>query len=493
MLARVGWRAAALVVVGAAIAWGMDTGRFPEGYGRGGFAGGWGGSPFRDRLVIHEWGTFTSLQDEQGRPIGGVNADDEPAPAFVHRIADSLMLGPGATAPLLLKGAPRCHPDATMRLETPVVYFYPPRGADLPLLVDIEVAFRGGWLSEFYPDAQFEAPGVDGARQFGPISETTTGRLAWKNLKLGVEGDGPQTDSPVWLAPRRVPAAMVETEGGERERFLFYRGLGRVESPVAVSREESGERLVVTENFPSGDGRLRHEIVPQMWLVDIRRDNTCAFRELGAFEAACDDRPQQVATTSARFKDSDYSPGNVDALVASMTDELVADGLFPAEARALLATWKASYFESAGLRLFYLLPRAWTDRTLPLTTSAAADVVRTMVGRIEIVTPAQRRLLGKIAAGPASDPKWLEVDPISCRGLPEPPADFSAYQELGRFRNALVLDELARRPTAELEAFIKNYGLGGYRPVKQEDLRDEHRLSQTPATRSGGAGAHGRY
>ena len=29
-------------------------------------------------IVVHEWGTFTSLQDELGRAIGGINTDDEP-------------------------------------------------------------------------------------------------------------------------------------------------------------------------------------------------------------------------------------------------------------------------------------------------------------------------------------------------------------------------------------------------------------------------------
>src|SRR6266700_8436110 len=28
-------------------------------------------------LVIHEWGTFTNLQDESGKSVGGINSDDE--------------------------------------------------------------------------------------------------------------------------------------------------------------------------------------------------------------------------------------------------------------------------------------------------------------------------------------------------------------------------------------------------------------------------------
>src|SRR5688500_14380653 len=43
-------------------------------------------SPDDGQLVVHEWGTFTSLQDEAGRSVGGVNIDDEPLPKFVHRL-----------------------------------------------------------------------------------------------------------------------------------------------------------------------------------------------------------------------------------------------------------------------------------------------------------------------------------------------------------------------------------------------------------------------
>ena len=37
-------------------------------------------------LVVHEWGTFTSLQDESGQAIGGLNTDDEPVPKAVLSI-----------------------------------------------------------------------------------------------------------------------------------------------------------------------------------------------------------------------------------------------------------------------------------------------------------------------------------------------------------------------------------------------------------------------
>jgi hypothetical protein len=34
-------------------------------------------------VIVHEWGTFTCLQDENGQAVGGINVDDEPVPQFV--------------------------------------------------------------------------------------------------------------------------------------------------------------------------------------------------------------------------------------------------------------------------------------------------------------------------------------------------------------------------------------------------------------------------
>jgi hypothetical protein len=40
--------------------------------------------PESAELVVHEWGTFTSLQDERGDALAGINIDDEPLPDFVQ-------------------------------------------------------------------------------------------------------------------------------------------------------------------------------------------------------------------------------------------------------------------------------------------------------------------------------------------------------------------------------------------------------------------------
>jgi hypothetical protein len=409
-----------------------------------------------DRLVVHEWGTFTCLQDENGNAIPGINEDDEPVPRFVHRIATFLLLKPGAEIPILFQGAPQCHPSVTMRLETPVVYFHPPAGAKLPLSLDVEVAFKSGWLSEYYPAAEVEAPGVEGEMSFGPIRADTVGRLRWKNLQVGTHEKGPATPSPVWTTPRAVQSAAVTSNSGEHEQFLFYRGVGHVDSPLRISRSPSGLVLAIDANFDAATQKGQRPIkIPKLWLAEIREDKSCAFREIPGFDAPNDGKPKVVAATPASFRDTDFGADNVAKLSASMRSVLIKDGLFADEADALLNTWKLSYFESPGLRLFYLLPRSWTGRVLPMKLSRDAQIVRTMVGRVEIVSPEQRQLLQRIANGPASQPTWSRAN------QPMPP-DFRAYEKLGRFRNALLLDEQKRQPTSELQKFISNYGLEGY-------------------------------
>jgi hypothetical protein len=84
----------------------------------------------QERLRVHEWGTFTALQDEAGVALAGINVDDEPVPDFVHNLKPYLFVRPHALAErqrwILMQGAPQGHPHVTMRLETPVLYFYPP-------------------------------------------------------------------------------------------------------------------------------------------------------------------------------------------------------------------------------------------------------------------------------------------------------------------------------------------------------------------------------
>jgi hypothetical protein len=409
----------------------------------------------RGELVVHEWGTFTSLQDESGNTVGGINVDDEPVPHFVYTLRWDLVVDgrpPSVTTdPILMQGVPQLHPDVTMRLETPVLYFHLPKDA-APITADVSVSFQGGWLSQHYPAAR---AAVDGKEAWGDgfhvghITPATVGSLTWKGLDVGTPREGPETKEHVWLAPRAVASAATVTssigEKPESEKYLFYRGVGHLDAPLRIVREGA----ILRVQYQNAEDGLMPRIDGPLWYVHIRADGRCAFRIVKAGDGRA--RP-------ALFKDADYA-ANTDRLREAMHAALVADGLFDDEAKAMLNTWELSYFKSAGTRLFFMVPRAWTERVLPLEVTVQGvtlpkdRVVRTMVGRIELITPEHRELL-KLVANPVGD-----LSKVKARE-----AQRQAYRDLGRFRDALVIQEVQRKPTAALTAFIGKQQIDSFQP-----------------------------
>jgi hypothetical protein len=429
-----------------------------------------------ERWKIHEWGTFTALQNEQGEPLGWINTEDEPVPPFCHRLSRTLLVPVDDLAPGYFKDAPRAHPDVILRLETPVVYFHPPKSAKLPATVDLRVDFRGGWLTEYYPDATVNAPGVQNRLGYGRLTAATTGSLEWKGLQVGKQGMFPETKDAVWLSPRNVKCAPVTTAKGESEQFLFYRGVGYLRAPLVARRD--GQTLSLHGWLPMDLKDKAPLRVPRLWLADIREDGTTAFRTIQPIKLTPGREPL-LGSVPATFDEKDYSMARLGKLREEMRDGLTAEGLHTDEAEALLNTWDASYFRSHGMRLFFVVPRPYVDYVLPLKSSIDADITRAMIGRLELITPAQRARLTRISGTKAPDATWYQdwaqKNPEAWKrflakrqegnlhSLREEniriPDDYLAYLELGRFRNALVLDELQRRPTDGLRKFVDAYDL----------------------------------
>lgn len=440
-----------------------------------------------DPLVVHEWGTFTCLQDDDGRELAGVNIDDEPVPKFVHDLSPYLLNQPLLTSEHWLyrqKQVPRSHPQVTMRLETPVIYFYPPADRATPLTVSVDVRFRGGWLSEFYPDAKADAPGLrENSFDFGNLTPQTVGSLAWTDLSVGTSAAGPETDEHVWLAPRKVDAASVTTPKGESEKYLFYRGVGNLRAPLRVVRTRDKDKnkdagkLSLYANFEGVAARDKPLTIHRLWLADIRENGT-KFRAYDPVEVTGDPFAK-VAELDANLTGARQG---LDALKKEMHAALVAAGLYEKEATAMLSTWDRAYFQSPGIRLFFVVPREWTDHVLPLSLSEPAKVERVMMGRIELISAEQHKLLDRMAKTPPSDGSWMaKIKPgpaadkfyagrerFGDLGVAIP-ADYQTYLELGRFRNALVVAEERRRPNANLTRFIDTYGLHPFRAPSQKE------------------------
>ena len=387
-------------------------------------------------LVVHEWGTFTSFQDGGGTTIGGINVDDEPVPAFVHRIEQLTVTATNALPVGVSKGAPSCHPDVTLRLETPVLYFYPQPGFDTKTPIDVKAEFPGGWLTEFYPNAKSTVPGFPKA-----LEPTDRGTLQWRRLRLISHPSAalPETSEHVWLAPRKVKSTVIATDD-EREKYLFYRGVGNRESPIVV--RSTGDLLTVTRR----EGEKALTKLPLMWLVQVKPDGRVWYRVVSG----------QGNRATVSSVDRGDEAGDLDGLRKRLAAALIAHGLFADEAHAMLDTWKRSYFASEGIRLLFLLPQPWTDANLPLTFSNPVEKVRVMLGRIELVSTQQQAALEQLYDLPESA---FGTAPLSAtdvtvardlglsqveayrkagRDLPEP---LLLYDKLGRFRDALLVHE----------------------------------------------------
>jgi hypothetical protein len=345
-------------------------------------------------VVVHEWGTITTHHAPDGSPRGRLNRVTGPdtLPTFVYRY-DPPGTQSDPNRSLIKTALVAGRPDVTMRLETPVMYFYPPRGVTMPPF-DVDVHFRGGILNEFYPegDASVDVDverlhqkthyGLIPARWDGELLDNyVVGRLRWRGVTLHDKVSVPQTTSHVWLAPRQVRASGVTASSGESERYLFYRGVAHLDALVQTQLTAAEVRLRAPKELEwMADSAMR---IPDLWLVDVRWDGSAAFREVGSLTIARGAASAELGRL-ALFATADYAPSKLMQLQASMKRALVASGLYDDEADAMLQTWNASYFHQPGLRVFYIVPRLWVDYYLPVQISVPNRMTRVLVGRIDL-------------------------------------------------------------------------------------------------------------
>ncbi len=311
-------------------------------------------------LTVHEWGTFTSIAGKDGRAVEWLplGLPRYPAstdlPKFVEHIAD-------VNFKLALRG--------TIRMETPVLYFYSPR----EVTVSARVAFSKGLITEWYPHADRVQP--EGAVHDTRLSQLPVdGRIAWNNIDVSPNLDGQFPSEGKWnryYAARETDSSplRVRTSAGEQqEKFLFYRGVSASGLPLSARLNSDGKLVVKS---------LNQDEIPAAILFE-RRGERVGYRIAGAL-------------SEETTLDSPVLTGNIDTLCGDLEEILVAQGLYRDEAHAMVETWKDSWFEE-GSRLIYIVPRRFIDNVVPLTLNPEpGQVVRVFVGRLEIVTPATVR------------------------------------------------------------------------------------------------------
>jgi len=315
-------------------------------------------------LTVHEWGTFTSISGSDGQAIDWLPlTGSTDLPSFVEHLRKTNFKGG-------LRG--------TVRMETPVLYFYSPREAT----VSVRVSLAKGLITEWYPHAASVAasnPRTD----FSLCQIRTVGGIVWNAIRVepGSAANFPRDSTENhYYAARETSAAPIRVptpSGDQQERFLFYRGVSTFPPPISATLSADGTVLVRSQ--------LQEE-VPNVILFE-RRGHKVGYRILGPL-----------------YNQSSFATPQLEGSLASLFSDLegilISQGLYADEAHAMLETWKSSWF-AEGSRIFYIVPRSFVESVLPLSISPTpTETTRVFVGRLELITPAtQQAVESALASG----------------------------------------------------------------------------------------------
>jgi len=307
------------------------------------------------KVVAHEWGTFTSIAGNPGTAVPwypwAVTTD---LPGFVEHF-QSANFKPNLSG--------------TIRMETPVLYFYTTQETE----VSVRVTFSRGLITEWYPHATSFAPNDRNFLNAGvsrkPNEKQNNGSVTWNGVMLRPADNYTLPHEPKdsrYYAARltnSTPLSVRAANGTQIEKFIFYRGVSSEESPV---------NAILIANGSVEVANLTHEPVAKMFWFE-RRGNATGIRV--------------TANLSQRtVLQAPDSGSTAEMAEAELLSALMDQGLYPDEARAMLDTWRDSWFEE-GSRLLYIVPQSFVNRVLPLSIAPTpAETTRVFVGRLELVT-----------------------------------------------------------------------------------------------------------
>jgi hypothetical protein len=369
------------------------------------------GTSNHPEFTAHEWGTFTSVQGGDGVLLDWRPLESSKLPGFVYDWTKPGLTRQGTSPAIFGKTSM----VTLQRMETPVIYFYSGKELD----VDVSVGFPKGLITEWYPQASKIGPSAvpptptitkldKAAHDLGAKPDFTfatyTGnapvrdsRAEWGHVHVLPADQHPELKAALpldrsgshYFAARDTDSDFLSLDsldsarpGAEREKFLFYRGAGSFATPLKVTM--TSERKITLQNNGS-------EAIDHLFVLGLAGGSGkfVELKDLGAGERrTVEFDPAQGAQTLDQLQP---------LLSSQMTEALASEGLYKREASAMVNTWKDSWLAEEGIRVLYTLPRSWTDATLPLKINPTPkEVVRVMVGRAEVLSPAREQNLARM-------------------------------------------------------------------------------------------------
>jgi len=386
---------------------------------------------------VHEWGTFTVLVSSRGQTVNWYQpySDSAKLPAFVM-MNNAMVMKSNIKA-------------ARVRMETPVIYFYP----EEETTVSVRVAFANGNITERFPttnDGPYGSMGTQPSfilniepsmtcvavgptresifnqrmREFSVNTAPTVARWTGKllppdhaNAKLIPAVDAQQGEN--YAAARNVPDAWIfqsDAPGNsfipatqQVEKFIFYRGAGQSLPPYCVSMPDDHSVTFTNQSQSASTFQVALRV----------RDGQATWVQIPNISSPA---TKSAPSATITFPEKTISLDQADReLRALFLGELTTRGLTQAEAQAMIDTWNHTWFAESGQRVFTIVDRTWVDSNLPLgITPEPKKLERVFVARFEVLSPADEKKLGAIMTKQASNTQTVTK---------------IADLELGRFSN----------------------------------------------------------
>jgi len=350
-------------------------------------------------LEVHEWGTFTVLQGSDGQVIEWYQAADQlvDLPPFVRR-----------SIRIAGKSGARFGRLDTVRMETPVLYFYPDKEMD----VTVSASFPNGRITEVFPPAATSAlnketvwhgtllpPGSPerkkipaatgpGGRHYAAAREVPEAWL-FRNKALPAKPTSTLPDSDDSTPPaKHEPGEKNNPDPTEPiEHFIFYRGAGQHQMYELRAVQGEGPHEFILRNHGT-------TTIPKVFAIQVV-DGQTSWMEVDSLDVVDHVDGETLNEKHLSFPKTSGKADHVAAdLRVAMINSLHAEGLTPAEATAMVNTWDNLWFTEPGTRFLAVLPQQFADEMVPLTiTPIPKKIARVFVARVEIITREKEQIL----------------------------------------------------------------------------------------------------
>ncbi len=338
-------------------------------------------------MTVHEWGTMTVLVGSDGQPVRWYqpHLDQAGLPPFVHQ-STPLVTGKTGTGTWRRTDGSfvsTSNDGALVRMETPVLYFYP----EAETQVQVAASFPSGGLSEWFPEAfcrndhlfvnSFMCTGLQWKGRLLPPNHPLAEKIPHASGEAGRRYEAARNVPDAWLFESLLAPApgTVKSTTPQVDRMIFYRGAGDLTLPLHVSASDD-RNYWVTNYGPD----------PMPVIFAVRASNTgIAWNRVEGLAGQTDKHTAVTRTTLPAA--SEVQGGSILALRKAMAEALTAQGLTPQESAAMVTTWGDLWFGENGTRFLAILPQPWVGLNVPLQISPTpSSLARIYVARMEILT-----------------------------------------------------------------------------------------------------------